>query len=271
MLLVSALWAQQDAPEPDPAALQAGPVNIRMALINGGRFQMGTPIMEKGRQKNQGLRHRVTLGSFSMGIFPVTQAEYQAVMGANPSSFKGGDLPVENVSWDEAVNFCNRLSRREGLTPAYTVDGANVTWNRGATGYRLPTEAEWEYACRAGTTTPFSTGKRITTDQANFDGNFPYNKKDYGIYREKTTAAGSFAPNPWGLYDMHGNVWEWCWDWHGKYPQSSQKDPAGPPSGNRRVLRGGSWYYAAKYARSGSRISNYPSYRNNYIGFRVAR
>jgi formylglycine-generating enzyme required for sulfatase activity len=206
-----------------------------------------------------------------MGKYEVTQKEYQAVMGTNPSNFKGDNLPVESVNWFDAVNYCNARSRKEGLTPAYTVSGENVTWNRGANGYRLPTEAEWEYACRAGTSTPFSTGSNITTSQANYDGNYPYNNNSNGPYREKTTNVGSFSPNAWGLYDMHGNVWEWCWDWYGDYSAGAQTDPSGAAPGSYRVLRGGSWNFIAQYLRSAYRGLNSPSYRYNSYGFRVVR
>jgi formylglycine-generating enzyme required for sulfatase activity len=191
----------QYAPVTQPApASQPASIPYNMVRINGGTFQMGSPVNEVGRKSDE-VQHYVTVSSFYMGKYLVTQKEYQEVIGTNPSSFKGDNLPVEQVSWFDVVNYCNRLSQQEGLTPAYTINVENVTWNQNANGYRLPTEAEWEYACRAGTTTPFSTGNNITTSQANY-------------YREKTTVVGSFSPNPWGLYDMHGNVSEWCWDWY---------------------------------------------------------
>jgi formylglycine-generating enzyme required for sulfatase activity len=191
-------------------------------------------------------------------------------MGSNPSYFKGDNLPVEQVSWYDAVEYCNQRSQREGLTPAYMRSGDKVTWNRSANGYRLSTEAEWEYACRAGTTTPFSTGNNITTDQANYKGKKPYNGNPKGTYRKKTTPVGSFAPNPWGLYDMHGNLWEWCWDWYGSYAGGSQTNPEGPATGANRVLRGGGWYYYGRYLRCACRSSNDPSSRHNILGFRLA-
>jgi formylglycine-generating enzyme required for sulfatase activity len=212
-----------------------------------------------------------------MGKYEVTQKEYQEVMGTNPSNFKGdlpaqaGNLPVEQVSWYDAVEYCNKRSQKEGLTPAYTINGTNVTWNRNANGYRLPTEAEWEYACRAGTVSPFSTGNNITTSQANYDGNYPYNNNAKGEYRQKTTPVGSFQANPWGLHDMHGNVWEWCWDWKGDYPSGAQSDPVGASSGSNRVIRGGSWGNLGRNLRSADRGSYTPSNRNYIIGFRLVR
>jgi len=245
-----------------------GGKSLTMVRIQGGTFMMGSPTSEPWRFNSE-VQHQVTLSSFSMGKYEVTQKEYQEVMGTNPSEFKGDNLPVEQVSWYDAVEYCNSLSRKEGLTPAYTVNGENVTWNQKANGYRLPTEAEWEYACRAGTTTPFSTGNNITTDQANYNGNYPYNNNATGEYRERTTEVGSFAPNPWGLYDMHGNVWEWCWDWYEGYASGAQTDPKGASSGTIRMLRGGSWFNNARYLRSALRGVSTPSYRYNYFGFRL--
>jgi formylglycine-generating enzyme required for sulfatase activity len=158
-------------------------------------------------------------------VAPVTQAQWQAVMGYNPSYFKGDDRPVEKVSWGDCQEFCLiHLAARDGKR------------------YRLPTEAEWEYACRAGTTTPFSFGETISTDQANYDGNYTYGKGKKGTYRQQTTMVGSFPPNAWGLFDMQGNVWEWCQDGYGPYPLRGNEDPL-LKDGLPRVLRGGSWDY----------------------------
>jgi len=257
-----------------------------MVRIQGGTFTMGSPASEPERMDNEGPQRQVTLSGFYMGKYVVTQKEYQDVMLINPSSFKGDDLPVENVSWYDAVEYCNRRSLKENLTPAYTIDKTKsdpnntnrldtekwtVTLNRNADGYRLPTEAEWEYACRAGTTTQFSTGSNITTDQANYDGNFPYNNNPKGAYQKKTTPVGSFAPNAWGLYDMHGNVWEWCWDWYGSYPNRAQTDPLGAVSGTSRVMRGGGWSNSAGRVRSARRSGDYPYYGYILLGFRVVR
>jgi len=265
-------------------------VPANFVRVEGGTFQMGSPLNESERYDGD-IQHRVTISSFYMGKYQVTQEEYEAVMGTNPSYFKGANLPIENVSWYDAIEYCNRLSQKEGLTPAYTIDKSRsdpnnksdydvvrwlVTWNLNTNGYRLPTEAEWEYACRAGTTTLFNTGNNITTDNANYNGNFPYDDGSYpfnnkGIYRQRTTPVGNFAPNPWGLYDMHGNVWEWCWDWYGYYSSSPQTDPRGAVSGAKRVIRGGSWSHSATDLLSAYRLSNTPSNRLDCSGFRLVR
>ena len=252
-------------------------------FIKGGTFIMGSPSSESGRSENE-VRRRVSVSAFYMSKYPVTQKEYKVLMGKNPSYFKGENLPVERVSWYDALEYCNKRSIKEGLTPAYIIEGDNVKWNKKANGYRLPTEAEWEYACRAGTTTPFNTGNNITTDQANYDGNFPYNNNAKGIYRDKTTPVGSFAPNSWGLYDMHGNVWEWCWDWYGEYNKGNQINPFdnsnfikriniswGVASDSGRVIRGGSLDDDAPDLRSARRAYSQPYNRFVDRGFRVVR
>jgi formylglycine-generating enzyme required for sulfatase activity len=239
-----------------------------MVRIQGGTFTMGSPENEIARDNDE-VQHMVTVSSFFMGRTEVTQKEYMEVMGTNPSSSRGDNLPVEGVSWFNAIEFCNRLSRREGLTPVYTVNGTNVTWNRHAHGYRLPTEAEWEYACRAGTQTPFSTGNNITTEQANYDG-YPYNNNAKGTFRNKTVEVRNFKPNTWGLYNMHGNVWEWVWDLYGEYESGEQIDPEGASSGSDRIIRGGSWLVHAEYLRSANRYNISPSRATNALGFRLA-
>ncbi|MCL2444278.1 MAG: formylglycine-generating enzyme family protein [Treponema sp.] len=231
--------------------------------INGGTFTMGSPANEARRESDE-IQRQVTISSFQMSRYPVTQREYQEVMGTNPSHFRGDNLPVEMVSWFDAIEYCNRRSQREGLTPAYTISGSGdnrtVTWNRNANGYRLPTEAEWEYACRAGTTTPWNTGTSITTDQAN-----------YNNVIGRTTPVDRYPANRWGLYDMHGNVWEWCWDLYGPYASGAQTNPTGAVSGDYRVLRGGSWILSVEYARSAFRNVDGPYYRDDFLGFRLAR
>jgi formylglycine-generating enzyme required for sulfatase activity len=227
--------------------------------INGGTFTMGSPVGEAGRFNNE-IQHNVTVSSFYMGKYEVTQRDWRDVMGHNPNYFTGNDLPVENISWYDAVEYCNKRSEQEGLTPAYTGNGDGITWNRSANGYRLPTEAEWEYACRAGTATPYYTG-----DSVNSAGWYVSNSG------YKTHPVGQKQPNAWDLYDMHGNVGEWCWDWYGEYPSGAQTDPSGAESGTFRVIRGGSWNAYAQSLRSADRNGDTPVLRNNGVGFRLAR
>jgi formylglycine-generating enzyme required for sulfatase activity len=235
-----------------------------MVRINGGTFTMGSPANEANRDSDE-VQHQVTVSSFFMGKYPVTQKEYQEIMGTNPSNFKGDNLPVEMVSWFDAVEYCNKRSQREGLSLAYTISGSGdsrtVTWNRNANGYRLPTEAEWEYACRAGTRTAYNTGAAISDSTGWYSANSG----------NATHPVGQKPANAWGLYDMHGNVYEWCWDLSGKYSSGAQTDPVGASSGGIRVLRGGSYFSSARLCRSAYRGSDYPFRRANIYGFRLAR
>jgi formylglycine-generating enzyme required for sulfatase activity len=232
--------------------------------INGGTFTMGSPSNEPGRGSDETQR-QVTVSSFYMSRYEVTQKEYQEVMGTNPSYFKGDNLPVECVSWFDAVEYCNARSRKEGLTPAYTISGSGdnrtVAWNRSANGYRLPTEAEWEYACRAGTTTAYNTGASINNNTGWYEANSA----------GSTQEVGRKPANAWGLYDMHGNVWEWCWDWYGNYASGAQTDPVGAFSGSSRVARGGCWVYSAAVVRSACRDYYSPNDRGIDLGFRLVR
>ena len=249
------------APQKRPAGdaetvVLPGNVPLDLVWCPPGTFWMGSPNDEVGRGDSE-TRHRVTLTrGFWMGKYPVTQEQWEAVMGAgtNPSHFKGAELPVEQVSWEDSQVFLEKV---------------NALASGG--GFRLPTEAEWEYACRAGTETAFCYGNRLDATMANFDGNYPYGGGGTGVYRQKTTRVGMFKPNGWGLYDMHGNVWEWCQDWYGGFSVGAEIDPTGAASGSRRVLRGGSWIHVASRCRSAYRGGDAPSSRNDNLGFRVAR
>jgi formylglycine-generating enzyme required for sulfatase activity len=270
------------------AALGDGDVSVTLSVANavsskmpedlifvqGGTFTMGSPAEELDRISDE-IQHSVAVSGFYLAKSEVTQKEYRELRGGNPGEHSGDDLPVESVTWFDAVRFCNARSEKEGLTPAYVINGESVTWNRAANGYRLPTEAEWEYACRAGTTTPFNTGRTITDKEANINNSYGYNKdasgRVIGGYRQKIIAVNSFSPNPWGLFDMHGNVGEWCWDWYGDYNASERIDPAGAVSGVYRVVRGGGWNDFPKHARSAYRAATPPNEGMYNIGFRVAR
>jgi formylglycine-generating enzyme required for sulfatase activity len=206
--------------------------------------------------------HQVTVSAFYIGKYEVTQREWQEVMGSNPRSFKGDNLPVEKVSWLDVIEYCNRRSVREGRTPAYTVNGTSVSWNRNADGYRLPTEAEWEYAARGGSgavTVSYSGSNNIDA-VAWYSGNSG----------NKTHPVGTKQPNSFGLYDMSGNVLEWCWDWYGSYPSGRQTDPVGIASGSGRVVRGGSWGDLASVCALSYRNYFSPDIRYSNLGFRVA-
>ena len=229
-------------------------IGMKFVWIPPGNFQMGSPKEEKVRQNHE-TQHKVTLTKgFYMGVYTVTHEQWKNVMGNNPSFFKGEkNLPVENLSWEDCQEFIKKLGEKDKKE------------------YRLPTEAEWEYACRAGTTTPFHFGETISTDQANYNGNMPYGNGKKGKFQGRTTPVGSFPANAFGLYDMHGNVWQWCQDWYGEYPQKDVIDPQGPDAGQCRVLRGGSFVDQAKNMRSAARASAVPTHRYNFNGFRVAR
>jgi len=214
------------------------PIKLEMVYIPGGEFTMGSHDYDGEKPP-----HRVRVSPFAIGKYPVTQAQWKAVMGENPSRFKGDDLPVETVSWEDAVEFCERLSHATGRK------------------YRLPSEAEWEYACRAGSTTKYG-----------FDGD-EKQLGDYAWYYEdsdsKTHPVGQKKPNAWGLYDMHGNVWEWCEDWYGHYPSAEATDPTGFSSGSGRVFRGGGWNNGAVSCRSAYRYGVAPGSRGGNLGFRL--
>ncbi len=229
-------------------------VDMTFAWIAPGTFLMGSPPEEPERVEDETL-HEVTLAQgFYLGIHAVTQAQWWAVMGNSPSRFKSKTRPVERVSWEDCEAFCTKLSTREGKR------------------YVLPSEAEWEYACRAGTTTPFHFGETLSTDQANYNGNYPYNQGEEGVYRKRTTSVGSFPPNAWGLFDMHGNVWEWCRDEYRPYEELDDKNILETENilENARVLRGGSWSCNARFCRAAYRGRLAPGFRFDSDGFRVA-
>ena len=229
-------------------------IGMTFVLIPAGRFMMGSPENEPKRDNDE-KQHRVTITQdYYMQTTEVTQGQWKAVMGNNPSSFKDcGDVcPVESVSWNDVQSFMKKLNRMDS---GYS--------------YRLPTEAEWEYAARAGTTTPFAFGNCLSTDDENYDGNYPLTGCTKGQYRRKTISVGSLRKNPWGLYDMHGNVYEWCQDWYGQYPTGSVTNPTGPTTGSYRVIRGGSWNDFARYCRSALRNRLDPVYAFDYLGFRL--
>jgi formylglycine-generating enzyme required for sulfatase activity len=240
-------------------------VTLEMVYIPGGTFFMGAAPNEADANSDEQPSHKVTVKPFYLGKYQVTQVQWQAIVGNNPSYFKGENRPVEQVSWEDSKAFCDRLSQRTGQT------------------FRLPSEAEWEYACRAGTTTPFYFGETITPDLVNYNGDNPYGDAPKGKYRQETTPVGSFPPNAFGLYDMHGNVWEWCEDvWHENYegaPTDGSVWEAKKGGGllsnllgggeNRRLLRGGSWYNYAVWCRAAPRHVLTPDSRYYFIGLRV--
>jgi formylglycine-generating enzyme required for sulfatase activity len=236
-----------------------------MLKIPPGSFLMGSPEDEPERLEREGPQHEVTLGAFFMAQTPITQAQWREVAGwqklergldSDPSNFKGANRPVEMVNWFDALEFCRRLSQRTGQR------------------YGLPSEAQWEYACRAGSTTPFQFGATLTPDLANYNGNHVYGNGPKGTYREQTVEVASFAANGWGLHDMHGNVWEWCADhWHDSYNFAPGDDqpwhiPAAAVD-EPRLLRGGSWGDGPWDCRSAFRGINHPDIRDYLIGFRV--
>jgi formylglycine-generating enzyme required for sulfatase activity len=274
-------------PQPLPQPPAPPPYMVR---IPAGTFTKGSPSIEPGRESSE-TQSLVTVAAFSMARYQVTQAKYEAIMGTNPSAHSASgtrntqvtgldtaDFPVENVSWYSALVYCNKLSMEEGLTPAYQISGStdpavwgtvpttsttawnNVTIVADSKGYRLPTAEQWEYACRAGTTTAFNWGTDyINTTRANYNSTLTAvnNEENAGTPLNRTSKVGSYAPNAWGLYDMHGNVEEWCWD-TGSY-------------GSFRVYRGGGWNDSGRYLRSAYSTDNTIGDRNQYCGFRVVR
>jgi formylglycine-generating enzyme required for sulfatase activity/serine/threonine protein kinase len=284
------------------AAYLKSPANVTnsigmiLALIPAGEFEMGASDAEDRAGDDEKPQHRVRITKpYYLGVHEVTQEAFDRVMGRNPSWFsvRGGGkeavlghdtrpFPVETVSWYDAVEFCNKLSENENRQSYYWL--ANVERGEdakikaaevgivGGDGYRLPTEAEWEYACRAGASTPFHFGTSLDGIEANIDANQSYGTVNKGRYLQRTTAVGSYSPNAFGLYDMHGNIWEWCWDVYDKeyYRKTSEADPTGPSSGSLHVIRGGGWDFSAVDCRSAYRGRISPADRSYLSGFRVA-
>jgi formylglycine-generating enzyme required for sulfatase activity len=237
----------------------AAAVPANMVFVEGGSFMMGST----GGESNEMPVHQVTVKSFSMGKYEVTQEEWVAVMGSNPSNGKGDKLPVENVSWYEAVEYCNKLSLKEGFSPAYRGSGNDITCDMSANGYRLPTEAEWEYAASGGKMrdVPAQENEEQHDAAAWYDMNSD----------SRTHEVGTKAANALGLFDIGGNVWEWCWDRYGAYESDAQTNPTGASSGWLRVARGGSWGNDSRSLRPTYRINDMPSHRIVNLGFRLLR
>ncbi len=265
---VEELWWEPGEGQTGCAELHSVPLaakntlGMELVLVPPGRFVMGAPQTDPDRAHDEH-EHEVELTRpFLMKAAPVSQDEWKGIMDHNPSHFQAvGEASVERVSWFEAVEFCNKLSEIEGLEPVYEIQGEDVLLlGLDRSGYRLPTESEWEFACRAGTKTQFSTGERLGEEEANF-----------GIIVGHPAPIKFYPANPWGLYDLHGNVWEWCWDWYGPYPEGLVHDPAGPETGSERVARGGSWGMTAKLCASSVRDKSGPSVHGNDLGFRFVR
>ncbi len=292
-------------------------IGMKLKLIPAGESLMGSsdgdvaaalradPNLKEDNLKAERPQHRVKIShGFYAGVYEVTQGEYEAVMGSNPSWFstsgigsgkvsglKTDRFPVESVSWYDAIAFCNKLSQRDNLAPYYSltsverergsIKSATVTLASGgrqspdSSGYRLPTEAEWEYMCRGDTTSAYWFGNILNGDKANVDGNYPYGTTNKGAYLERPTTVGSFGANPFGLHDVHGNVWEWCFDVYDENAYGSRSgttvDPILTSGSEYRVLRGGSWNLGSRLARSAVRDWNSPGFRYYYFGFRVVR
>jgi len=270
-LTIASFLALRTARAEEPKTV-TNSIGMRLVRVPAGTFKMGSP-RDEAEHTDKELLHEVKITKpFYMGVYEVTQAEYvKVIQGNNRAAFKGEGSPAENVEWKNAKSFCERLSARDGEKSA------------GRT-YRLPTEAEWEYACRGGKSTPFHYGQSLSSKQANFNGTYPYGDGEKGEYLRKTAKVGSYQPNAFGLYDMHGNVAEWCADWYdAKYYQDSpEEDPLGPPFGvlDTRftnfgknnffvVVRGGSWVDDARACRAAYRFRAMPNTQYRLIGFRV--
>ena len=227
-------------------------LDLEMIALPGGMFRMGT-LGKQGYDDERPV-HQVTVAPFLMSKYLITQAQWRLIMGTSHSRFSGDRLPIERVSWHDAMRFCERLAKRTKRT------------------YHLPSEAQWEYACRAGTSTPFHFGETITTEVANYNGEFVYRAEAKGVYRHTTTPVDQFSPNAFGLHDMHGNLWEWCADaWHDSYNGAPTDDRVWSSTGKEiyRVARGGCWHDIPGVCRSAARLRADANDAEEIIGFRV--
>jgi uncharacterized protein (TIGR02996 family) len=248
----------------EPALLTlTNSLGMGFVLVEAGTFLMGSPRDEQGRSRVERQSAVTITRPFWIGVHQVTQEQYEHVMGVNPSDFKGLNRPVETVAWGECVEFCKQLGEMAAEKAEKRL-------------YRLPTEAEWEYACRGGAAffspLPFhfrQPSASLSATQANFDGKYPYGGAPTGERRKQTTEVGAFEPNALGIHDMHGNVYEWCSDWYGKYSAQAVSDPAGPPEGTRRVMRGGDWHHDGRHCRAADRNYASPDAQSGTLGFRV--
>lgn len=250
-----------------------------MVLIPSGNFIMGSPNTKKNRGKDE-LQHKVSISySFYIGKYEVTQKEYQKLMGQNLSAFRKPKFPVENVSWWDAIKYCNKLSKIENQPLAYNDSTGELIDSNGnitdditlVSGYRLPTEAEWEYAARAGSTSAYYTGYKITKNEASFGERTFFKRNKKLIAKPKTVNGNKFSPNAWGVYNIYGNVWEWCNDWYNSYKSEAQINPVGDNSGTVKILRGGAWNSRAKECRSAKREKSTQNFRCVAVGFRICK
>ena len=271
VILFSATCFSAKAQQPDDGFI----------LLSGGTYSMGSPGSERQRQPDE-VQHDVRISPFYVDPFEVSQKDFEALMGNNPSAHMGNRLPVENVTWLDAVRYCNALSASRGLEPAYVVDGEAVRWNRRSNGYRLLTEAEWEYAARAGTSTVFNVGSQVHSDVVNFQANYPYlieenyvTQRDPDVepshFRGETMEVKSLQPNGFGLYHTHGNVSEWVFDYYGSYGDLPANNPSGHATGALRVCRGGSFIDFGKHLRCSYRSARNPIDADPKLGFRICR
>ncbi|MHA2030599.1 MAG: SUMF1/EgtB/PvdO family nonheme iron enzyme [Candidatus Kariarchaeaceae archaeon] len=264
IITVRAFDINDNKTDSDPINLNlVNPTPMSMILVVGGIFTMGDTWGDGDGDELP--IHSVTLDSFYIGQYEITQAQWDSIMGSNPSTFQGQNRPVERITWFEALTFCNSLSLRDNLTPCYNINGNNVIWDISANGYRLPTEAEWEFAARGGT----------LSQNYKFSGNnTPDNVAWYSSNSGNGTHEVGFKqPNELGIYDMSGNVWEFCWDWYGNYSASPQTNPTGPSNGTDKVVRGGAFYESSHRIRVSERGTELPNSTggNDYIGLRLVR